>query len=65
MVSLKQFVLSQAYHDFKEYLEEQIKLLHTSLEMARSVEDVHRLQGQIYSLRRLQSMREELLKKDK
>jgi hypothetical protein len=65
MVSLKQFVLSQAYKDFEDYLENQIELAHTSMEMSRNVEDIYRLQGQIYAFRRLINMREDLLKRDK
>lgn len=65
MVLLKQFVISEAYHDFQEYLANQIKLLHTSIEAARNAEDIYRLQGQILSLRRLQSLREDVLRKDR
>ena len=65
MVLLKQFVISQAYSDFQDYLNEQIKLLQTSLEAARAVEDIYRLQGQILSLRRLKNLREDVLKRDR
>lgn len=65
MVLLKQFVISEAYHDFQEYLTKQINLLHTSLEAARAAEDIYRLQGQISALRRLQSLREDVLRKDR
>lgn len=65
MVSLKQFVTSEVYRDFKAYLEEHILLLHKSLEVARTPDDMYRIQGQIFALRKLQSMKEELLKRDK
>jgi len=65
MVSLKQFVNTETYKDFQDYLEGQIKLLHRSMESARSPEDFYRLQGQVLSLRKLQSMKEDVLKKDK
>jgi len=60
---LKQFVSSEAYLDFKTFLEGNIKLLHMSLEAARSHEDVCRLQGQIFALRKLQNLKEEILKR--
>ena len=65
MGSLKRFVVSEDYLAFQEYLENQIKMLHTSLESARVADDVYRLQGQISSLRRLQSMKEDVLKRDR
>ena len=65
MVSLKQFVNTPVYRDFLDYLDEQIALLHNSMESARQVEDVYRMQGQIAGLRRLKMMREDLLKRDK
>ena len=65
MVSLKQFVIDEAYKEFQEYLENQIKLLHRSMESARSPEDFYRLQGQVLSLRKLQNMKEDVLKRDK
>ncbi len=65
MVSLKQFVIDETYKEFQEYLENQIKLLHRSMESARSPEDFYRLQGQVLSLRKLQNMKEDVLKRDK
>lgn len=65
MVSLKQFVLSVAYKEFQDYLEEQIRLLHTSMESTRNAEDLYRLQGQVFGLRKLQKLREELTKRDR
>ncbi len=65
MVSLKQFVIDETYKEFQEYLESQIKLLHRSMESARSPEDFYRLQGQVLSLRKLQNMKEDVLKRDK
>lgn len=65
MGSLKRFVVSEDYLVFQEYLETQIKLLHTSIESARTADDVYRLQGQISSLRRLQSMKEDVLQRDR
>ena len=64
-MALKRFVTSEDYLDFKEYLEGHIKVLHTSMESARTPEDLYRLQGQILSLRRLQNMKEDVLKRDK
>lgn len=65
MVSLKQFVLSVAYKEFQDYLEEQIRLLHISMESTRNTEDLCRLQGQVFGLRKLQKLREELTKRDR
>lgn len=65
MVSLKQFVNTEVYREFLAYLDAQIAVLHTSMESARQVEDVYRMQGQIAGLRRLKMMKEDLLKKDK
>lgn len=65
MVSLKQFVISEVYRDFQEFVEGHIALLHKNLEVARASEDMYRIQGQIFALRKMQSMKEEVLKKDK
>jgi len=65
MVSLKQFILSQAYKDFVDYLNEQINMLHRSMESARTPDEMYRLQGQVAALRRLQSLRESLLEKER
>lgn len=65
MVSLKQFVLSVAYKEFEDYLDKQIGFLHTSIELSRSVEDIYRLQGQIFALKKLKNMRDDLLQRDK
>lgn len=65
MVSLKQFVTTEVYKDFQDYITDQIKLLHISMESARTSEELYRFQGQILSLRRLQHMKEDVLKRDK
>jgi hypothetical protein len=65
MVSLKQFVFSQAYAEFKTYLEEQIAQLHRSMESARTPDEMYRLQGQVAALRRLLSLKETLTEKER
>lgn len=62
---LKQFVVSDSYQDFKDYLESQITLLHKTMENSRSIDDIYRLQGQIHALRKLQSLREEILQRER
>lgn len=65
-MSLKQLVNSpDVYSSFLEMLEQKIKLTQSSLETAKEVVDIYRLQGQIHALRRLQLLRDEVNAKDK
>lgn len=60
-MSIKQLVNSpDVYQDFLKYLEKKIAAHQVSLEAATEMKDVYRLQGQIYALRRLLSLREEI-----
>ena len=60
-MSLKQFVNTpDVYRPFLEFVEAKIKLLQSNLEVATEEVTIYRLQGQILSLRRLLSMREEV-----
>jgi hypothetical protein len=60
-MSLKQLVNShEVYQDFLAHLKGRIEILQKSLEVATDLPDVYRLQGQIYALRRLLSLREEV-----
>lgn len=65
MAQLKRFVLTEAYGEFVEYLETMAKSIHSNLEASRSIEDMYRLQGQLYVIRRLQKMKEDVLKNEK
>ena len=60
-MSLKQLVNTpEIYRAFTEMLTEKIARIHVSLENAREPEEMYRLQGQIYALRRLASLRDEV-----
>ena len=61
MNALKRFVNTQdMYEDFQDYLDLRIDSLHKSLETAVETKDLYRIQGQIFALRKLKDLREEL-----
>jgi len=60
-MSLKQLVNDKKIYDsFLEELEKQINVYTRSLEQANTLVEVHRLQGNIYSLRRLLKLKEQV-----
>ena len=48
--------------NFNNYLEELVNQQHRTIEQADNMVAVHRAQGSIYTLRRLQKLRDEVLK---
>jgi hypothetical protein len=52
----------QQWNDFKEYLNFIIAQQHRAIEQSDNVVAIHRAQGAIYQLRRLQLLRDEILK---
>lgn len=65
-MSIKQLVNSpDVYKSFLDYIEKKIADNQKSLEVATEMKDVYRLQGQVYALRRLLSLREEINSMDK
>ena len=61
VMSLKQLVNDKKIYDsFLEELEKQINVYTRSLEQANTLVEVHRLQGNIYSLRRLLKLKEQV-----
>lgn len=65
-MSIKQLVNSyEVYTAFQDYLSDKIQVLQTSLESAKDLEQIYRLQGSIIALRRLQKLREEVLATEK
>ena len=60
---LKGLVSNQSqWSKFVDYLEVVIKQQHRTMEQADSVDTIRRAQGAIYQLRRLQMLRDEVLK---
>lgn len=61
MNALKRFVNTQdMYEDFQDYLDLRISDLHKSLETLVDPKDIYRTQGQIFSLKKLKTLKEEL-----
>ena len=61
VMSLKQLVNDKKIYDsFLEELEKQINVYTRSLEQANTLVEVHRLQGNLYSLRRLLKLKEQV-----
>lgn len=60
-MTLKQLVNNaELYKAFQNELEERIRSVHLLLETTKDPTDCYRLQGQIYALRRLKVLREEI-----
>lgn len=65
-MSLKAFVNTPAmYQDFVAMLENKIKQVQSRLEQTTDLHEVYRLQGQIFMLRRLLNLRDEVNTVDK
>lgn len=60
-MSIKTFVNSyDQYTEFLSFLDKKIEEVRVSLESAQSIESVYRLQGQLFALRRLKKLKEEV-----
>jgi hypothetical protein len=65
-MSLKSFVTNQLdYQEFVQFLETEAHLLHLRMENAQEHDNICRLQGQLFMLRRLQKLREWVMKEGK
>ena len=61
MSALKRFVNTQdMYEDFQDYLDLRIADLHKSLETTSEPKDMFRIQGQIFALKKLKNLRDEM-----
>ena len=61
MPNLKPLVNNtELYKDFLEEIETQIKIYTRGLEQANTLVEVHRLQGSIHALRKLQQLKEQV-----
>lgn len=58
MESLKQLIHGRAYRDFCDFLDKEIGSVHNKMESARSYDDLLKMQGQIFALRRLKNLKE-------
>ncbi len=62
---LKPLVSNQAQWDkFHNYIEHLIDIQHRTMEQLDSIESIRRAQGAIYQLRRLQLLRDEVLRQN-
>ena len=60
-MSIKSFVNNEEYYSsFLEFLDKKIEEIRTTLETAQNTDNMFRLQGQLYVLRRLKKMKEEV-----
>jgi len=54
----------QQWEQFSKYLDTLVNQQHKSMEQSDNIVAIHRAQGAIYQLRRLQMLRDEVLKND-